>query len=55
MLNRGVEENFTDTRADTFSNWTNASSRNMKKATPRHIIFKLLSNNGKGKKILKAV
>lgn len=55
MLNRGVEENFTDTIGDTFSNWTNASSRNMKKATPRHIIFKLLSNNGKGKKILKAV
>ena len=55
MLNRGLEENLTDTIADTFSNWTNASSRNMKKATPRHIIFKLLSNNGKGKKkILKA-
>lgn len=54
MLNRALEENLTDTIADTFSNWTNASSRNMKKATPRHIIFKLLSNNGKGKKFFKA-
>lgn len=54
MLNRALEENLTDTIADTFSNWTNASSRNMKKATPRHIIFKLLSNNGKGKKNLKS-
>ena len=32
MLNRALEENLTDTIADTFSNWTNASSRNMKKA-----------------------